>query len=90
MAKAKQPPGPAMNLGNMGRLGVHHLIASCLNDACRHQGSSTYRSIRPIPRSLGFVTKSCAPSAAGVGTAHQVVTATAAVGGYTRGLRPRR
>jgi hypothetical protein len=27
-----------MDLGNMRRLGVHHFIASCLNDACRHQG----------------------------------------------------
>jgi hypothetical protein len=27
-----------MDLGNMRHLGVHHLIASCLNDACRHQG----------------------------------------------------
>ena len=25
-----------MTLGNMRELGVHHLIASCLNDACRH------------------------------------------------------
>ena len=26
-----------MTLGNMRELGVQHLIASCLNDACRHQ-----------------------------------------------------
>jgi hypothetical protein len=26
-----------MTLGNMRRLGVHHLIASRLNDVCRHQ-----------------------------------------------------
>jgi len=32
MAKAKQPPGPPVDLGNMRRLGVHHLIASCLNN----------------------------------------------------------
>ena len=25
-----------MTLGNMGELGVQHLLASCLNDACRH------------------------------------------------------
>jgi hypothetical protein len=25
-----------MDLGNMRRLGVHHLVAFCLNDACRH------------------------------------------------------
>jgi hypothetical protein len=27
--KPKQPPGPPMDLGNMRRLGVHHLIAFC-------------------------------------------------------------
>jgi hypothetical protein len=27
-----------MTLGNMGQLRVRHLIASCLNDACLHQG----------------------------------------------------
>jgi hypothetical protein len=26
-----------MTLGNMRELGVHHLVAYCLNDACRHQ-----------------------------------------------------
>ena len=26
-----------MTLGNMRELGVQHLIAFCLNDACRHQ-----------------------------------------------------
>jgi hypothetical protein len=37
-AKPKHPPGPPMTLGNMRELGVKGLIASCLNDACRHQG----------------------------------------------------
>ena len=32
----KHPPGPAMTLGNMRQLGVKRLLASCLNDACRH------------------------------------------------------
>ena len=27
-----------MTLGNMRHLGVHRLIATCLNAACRHQG----------------------------------------------------
>ena len=27
-----------MTLGNMRHLGVHRLVASCLRDACRHQG----------------------------------------------------
>jgi hypothetical protein len=31
------PPGPPMDIANMRRQGVHHLIAFCLNDACRHQ-----------------------------------------------------
>ena len=31
-------PGPPMTLGNMRELGVQRLIASCLNDACRHVG----------------------------------------------------
>jgi hypothetical protein len=34
--KPKHPTGPAMTLGNMRELGVQRLIASCLNDACRH------------------------------------------------------
>jgi hypothetical protein len=34
--KPKQPAGPPMTLGNIRRLGVQRLIASCLNDACRH------------------------------------------------------
>jgi hypothetical protein len=29
--------GPPMTLGNMHEQGVHHLIAFCRNDACRHQ-----------------------------------------------------
>ena len=27
-----------MTLGNMRHLGVQHLVATCLNDACRHHG----------------------------------------------------
>ena len=33
----KHPPGTPMDLANMRAQGVHHLIAFCLNDACRHQ-----------------------------------------------------
>jgi hypothetical protein len=33
----KQMNGPPMDLANMRRQGVHHLIAYCLNDSCRHQ-----------------------------------------------------
>jgi hypothetical protein len=36
--KPKHPPGDPMTLRNMRHLGVQHLVASCLNDACRHQG----------------------------------------------------
>ena len=32
------PTRPAMTLGNMRALGVKRLLASCLNDACKHQG----------------------------------------------------
>ena len=35
--KAKYSPGPPMDLANMRRQGVHHLIAYSLNDSCRHQ-----------------------------------------------------
>jgi hypothetical protein len=38
MAQQRNPPGPPMALGNMRELGVQRLIASCLNDARRHQG----------------------------------------------------
>src|SRR5467141_1926630 len=34
--KPKHPAGPPMTLGNMRERGVQRLIASCLNDACRH------------------------------------------------------
>jgi hypothetical protein len=37
MAQPKHPPGPPMDLTNMRRQGVYHLIAYCLNDSCRHQ-----------------------------------------------------
>jgi hypothetical protein len=29
----KHPPGNPMTLNNMRHLGVHHLVATCLNDA---------------------------------------------------------
>jgi hypothetical protein len=41
-----------MTLGNMRRLGVHHLIGFCLNDACRHQALidvSTYPEDVEVP-----------------------------------------
>jgi hypothetical protein len=34
--KPKHPHGAPMTLGNMRHLGVQRLVASCLNDACRH------------------------------------------------------
>jgi hypothetical protein len=36
--KSNHPPGSPMTLGNVRHLGVHRLVATCLNDACRHQG----------------------------------------------------
>jgi hypothetical protein len=41
-----------MTLGNMRRQGVHHLIAFCHNDACRHQlviGVSSYPGDVEVP-----------------------------------------
>jgi hypothetical protein len=32
-SRPKNPPGPPMTLGNMRHLGVHRLVATCLNDA---------------------------------------------------------
>ena len=43
-----------MTLGNMRQLGVKRLIASCLNDACRHQGLVDVLAIRLTPKSRGF------------------------------------
>jgi hypothetical protein len=34
----KHPPGEPMTLGNMRHLGVHRLVARCLNPSCRHEG----------------------------------------------------
>ena len=42
-----------MTLANMRRQGVRHLIAYCLNDACRHQAIidvSSYSGDTPVPR----------------------------------------
>ena len=52
--KPKHPPGPPMTLGNMRELGVHGLVASCLNDACRHVALidvSSYLMILYVPAS---------------------------------------
>ena len=41
-----------MTLGNMRELGVQNLIASCLNDACRHTGLidvSSYPADTEVP-----------------------------------------
>ena len=41
-----------MTLSNMRELGVHHLIAFCLNDACRHQALidvSSYPAETEVP-----------------------------------------
>ena len=48
----KHPLGPGMTLGNMRELGVQNLIASCLNDACRHQALidvSSYPADTEVP-----------------------------------------
>ena len=54
----KHPAGPPMTLGNMRELGVHHLIAYCLNDACRHQALidvSSYPADTEVPYSRNKV-----------------------------------
>jgi hypothetical protein len=41
-----------MTLGKCAKQGVHHLIAYCLNDACRHQTMidvSRYPRDPPVP-----------------------------------------
>ena len=50
--KPKQPAGPPMTLANMRALGVQNLIASCLNDACRHEALidvSSYPADTDVP-----------------------------------------
>jgi hypothetical protein len=37
MTNAVHEHGARMTLGNMREEGMHHLIAYCLHDACRHQ-----------------------------------------------------
>jgi hypothetical protein len=52
MAAKSHPPGPPMDLENMRRQGVQHLIAYCLNDSCRHQAIidvSSYPGDAPVP-----------------------------------------
>jgi transposase len=47
-----------MTLGNMRENGVHHLIAYCLNDSCRHQAIidvSSYPGETEIPWFQGKV-----------------------------------
>ena len=43
------PPGPPMTLGNMRELGVQHLVAFCLNDACRPVDVSAYPAETEVP-----------------------------------------
>ena len=48
----KHPPSPPMDLASMREQGVHHLVAYCLNDACRHQAlidGSSYPPDTPVP-----------------------------------------
>ena len=50
--KPGQQPGPPITLRGMRDLGVQRLVATCLNDACRHQGLidvSTYRDDTEVP-----------------------------------------
>jgi hypothetical protein len=40
-----------MTLGNMRERDMHHLIAFCHNDACRHQALIDLSSYRTVTRS---------------------------------------
>ena len=63
MAERKHPPGPAMTLGNMRELGVQNLIASRLNDACRHTALvdvSSYPADTEVPPGQGHASLSSA------------------------------
>jgi predicted DNA-binding ribbon-helix-helix protein len=64
----KHPPGPAMTLGNMRELGVQRLIASCLNDACRHTALIDVWSYPAETEVPYFSRNVSAPSAATEGT----------------------
>jgi hypothetical protein len=49
---AGHPAGSPMTLGNMRELGVQRLIASCLNDVCRHTALidvSSYSAETEVP-----------------------------------------
>ena len=57
-----------MTLGNMRELGAQRLIASCLNDACRHQALIdvwSYPADTEVP-SFGLARASAASAAASV------------------------
>src|SRR5882724_3311649 len=63
-SKPKHPPGPAITLGNMRELGVQRLIASCLNDACRHVAlidvwSYPAETEIPAPQRRGYSVAGC-------------------------------
>jgi len=52
MARSSTRPARRWNLANMRRQRVQHLIAYCLNDACRHQAIidvSSYPDGTPVP-----------------------------------------
>jgi hypothetical protein len=52
--KTAKALGLTMTLGNMRELGVHHLIAYCLNDACQHSALidvSNYPAETKVPSS---------------------------------------
>jgi hypothetical protein len=51
----KHPPGPPTTLGNMREQDVHHPIAFCLNDACRHQAIIDPSSYPPHALPVGSV-----------------------------------
>ena len=84
----KHPPGSTLTLGNMRELVVQNLIASCLNDACRHQALidvPSYPAETEVP-SFGKRTK-CSKCAAGAWTCGQTGKKNRCSGAQTLGLR---
>jgi hypothetical protein len=65
----KHPLNPPMTLGNMRQQGVHHLIALCHSDACRHQAPidvSKYRLTRRFPGSDPRLNAASGPQVGGL------------------------
>ena len=59
---------PPITFGNMREQGVQHLLASCLNDACRHQALIDVSSYPPATEVHWFKTRVTCGKSAGAAT----------------------